>query len=143
VLNLHRDIFFIPDPTLAFLGLSVNVSAFSCFEYQAIAAARVLASQARIPSIERMREAYNLMVATKGEGKFSHYLGREGERVYVAETVQWLNDHADKYGGEHITGHSQAWVKAQTGLTAFLAAKYGLDPAIMAGLAEAKPVPSA
>jgi hypothetical protein len=141
VLNLYRDIFFIPDPTLAFLGLSVNVSAFSCFEYQALAAAHVFAQQARIPDKAALREAYDNMVATKGEGKFSHYLGREGERIYVAETVKWLNDHADKFGGKHIKGHSEAWIAAQQNLPTFLAEKYGLDPAIMAGLAEAKPVP--
>lgn len=152
MLNLYRDVFYIPDPTLAFVGLSVNVSAFSCFEYQGLAAARVLAGAARIPSIAGMRAAYARMVAQKGAGKFSHYLGREGERTYVAETVAWLNAHAERYPSPSgciraavrpVAGHSPAWIAAQANLPAFLADKYGLDPSIMAGLAEAKPAPSA
>lgn len=33
--NLHKDIFYIPDPTLAFIGVPYHVATFSTFEFQA------------------------------------------------------------------------------------------------------------
>lgn len=82
VLNLYRDVFWIPDPTLCTVGLSVNTSAFSFFEYQSIAAARVLSGQAFLPTEEGMREAYNKQVEEKGEGKFVHFLGQPGGELW-------------------------------------------------------------
>lgn len=55
VRNLYRDVFYIPDPALTFLGLSVNTSAFSFFEYQSISVARVLSGQAFLPDEKTMR----------------------------------------------------------------------------------------
>jgi hypothetical protein len=37
--NLHKDIFYIPDPTLAFIGVPYHVATFSFFEFQAMALA--------------------------------------------------------------------------------------------------------
>lgn len=86
VLNLYRDVFWIPDPTLCFLGLSINTSAFSLFEYQSISAARVLSGQAVLPPVSSMREAYNAQVAEKGDGKFIHFLGQPGGEYATAVT---------------------------------------------------------
>jgi hypothetical protein len=41
--NLHKDIFYIPDPTLAFIGAPYHTATFSLFEFQAMALARVYA----------------------------------------------------------------------------------------------------
>jgi hypothetical protein len=56
VRNLYRDVFYVPDPTLSFLGLSVNTSAFSFFEYQGIAVARVFSGQAWLPDLAGRRQ---------------------------------------------------------------------------------------
>ncbi|KAG9758781.1 hypothetical protein KCU73_g3723, partial [Aureobasidium melanogenum] len=37
--NLHKDIFYIPDPTLAFIGVPYHVATFSLYEFQAMAVA--------------------------------------------------------------------------------------------------------
>ena len=38
--NLHKDIFYIPDPTLAFIGVPYHVATFSLFDFQAVALAK-------------------------------------------------------------------------------------------------------
>lgn len=46
--NLHEDMFYIPDPTLVFVGVPYHVSTFSLFDFQAEVAARVLAGWAKV-----------------------------------------------------------------------------------------------
>jgi ribulose 1,5-bisphosphate carboxylase large subunit-like protein len=41
-----------------------------------------------------------------GDGKFTHFLGKEGERRYVRETVEWVNRHALENGAKPVEGHS-------------------------------------
>ncbi|KAL7419272.1 hypothetical protein Q5752_006109 [Cryptotrichosporon argae] len=136
VLNLYRDVFYIRDPTLAFLGLSVNTSAFSFFEYQSISVARVFAGQARLPSLQGMQEAYSRLVDEKGEGKFGHFMGQANERAYVRDTVEWLNRDAQWSGAPIVEGHSKEWLEASDRIIAAIAAKYGLDPPATEALAE-------
>ncbi|KAK8140003.1 hypothetical protein PG984_000069 [Apiospora sp. TS-2023a] len=54
--NLHEDIFYIPDPSLAFIGISLYVSSFSMFDIQAQILAAVWAGRARLPSRTAMVE---------------------------------------------------------------------------------------
>ncbi|KAK8021779.1 FAD dependent oxidoreductase protein [Apiospora arundinis] len=54
--NLHEDIFYIPDPTLAFVGVTQYASTFSLFDIQALVLAAVWAGRARLPSQAAMRE---------------------------------------------------------------------------------------
>ncbi|KXJ96473.1 hypothetical protein Micbo1qcDRAFT_114077, partial [Microdochium bolleyi] len=56
--NLHRDIWYIPDPSLAFVGVVFHTSTFSMFDFQAAVVARVLAGFAQLPAREEMREEY-------------------------------------------------------------------------------------
>lgn len=48
--NLHKDIFYIPDPTLIFIGVPFFTATFTLFEFQAMAAAKVLSGKAILPS---------------------------------------------------------------------------------------------
>ncbi|MCJ1346973.1 hypothetical protein MMC31_005193, partial [Peltigera leucophlebia] len=57
--NLHKDIFYIPDPTLSFIGVPFDCATFSLFEFQAIALAAAYAGRARLPTEEAMRAEYN------------------------------------------------------------------------------------
>lgn len=139
VLNLYRDVFWIPDPTLCTVGLSVNTSAFSFFEYQSIAAARVLSGQAFLPTQEAMREAYRKQVEEKGDGKFIHFMGQANgeccsgshrltaERKYVRETVEWINSDAKWTGATPVEGHSEEWLAASDKTQKLIAAKYGIE----------------
>ncbi|KAI5263836.1 dimethylaniline monooxygenase [Aureobasidium subglaciale] len=109
--NLHKDIFYIPDPTLAFIGVPYHVATFSCFEFQAMAVAAVFSGSARLPGGRGMREEYNERVKRKGVGRGLHSLkDDEGEIKYVREMMEIVNQgrgEADK-----VEGHTQEWFRA-------------------------------
>lgn len=106
--NLHRDIFYIPDPTLAFVGIPFYTATFSFFEFQAIAVAAVFSGRAWLPSTEEMRAQYVERVKRKGVGRALHDL--KGASIqYVDELVEWLNSQAEVTDAEKVEGYSQEW----------------------------------
>jgi cation diffusion facilitator CzcD-associated flavoprotein CzcO len=107
--NLHNDIFYIPDPSLAFVGVPYYVATFSLFEFQSIAVAAVFAGRAWLPSQSEMRAEYQARVKEKGLGRGLHSL-KNAEVGYVSELVGWLNEHAKTTGAERVEGHSEAWI---------------------------------
>lgn len=106
--NLHKDIFYIPDPTLAFVGIPFYTATFSFFEFQAIAVAAVFSGRAWVPSEEEMRIEYAERVKRKGSARALHNL--KGISVeYVDELVEWLNAHAEVTGAEKVERYSKEW----------------------------------
>lgn len=106
--NLHKDIFYIPDPTLSFIGAPYYTATFSLFEFQAVALAAVLSGKAELPSQHEMRDEYRARVRRKGSGRAFHSL--RGEEVqYVDSLVEWLNRDAERLGGQRVEGHTAAW----------------------------------
>jgi Flavin-binding monooxygenase-like len=106
--NLHKDIFYIPDPTLAFVGVPFYTATFSFFEFQSIAVAAVFSGRAWLPSTEEMREEYVERVKRKGAGRALHNL--KGTSVqYVEELVGWLNSQAEVTGAEKVEGYTKEW----------------------------------
>lgn len=108
--NLHKDLFYIPDPTLAFVGVPFYTATFRFFEYQAIAVAAVLSGRAWLPTAEEMRREYGERVKRKGLGRALHDMKVE-EAEYVKEIVDWVNEHAEVTGGAKVEGHSKEWLK--------------------------------
>ena len=111
--NLHKDIFYIPDPTLAFIGAPYYTATFSLFEFQAIALAAVWAGRARLPSVEAMRKEYEVKKGIKGMGKTFHSL--RGEEVpYAKALVEWINEEREALGGgwEVVEPHDEYWHRA-------------------------------
>jgi len=101
--------FYIPDPTLTFVGVPYHVATFTLFEFQAIAVAAVFSERAWLPTREEMRGEYRERVERKGCGRsFNSLLGEEVR--YVRELVGWLNGNAEVTGGEKVERHSEAWV---------------------------------
>ncbi|KAG9661874.1 FAD/NAD(P)-binding domain-containing protein, partial [Aureobasidium melanogenum] len=89
--NLHKDIFYIPDPTLAFIGVPYHVATFSLFEFQAMAVAKVFAGHASLPGEEEMRKEYEERLERKGVGRKLHSLkDDEGEIVSMANKNPWF-----------------------------------------------------
>jgi hypothetical protein len=108
--NLHRDIFYIGDPTLAFVGVPYHVATFSFFDFQAQAVARVFAGKARLPTREEMRKEYEKRVAEKGYGRPFHSLHPPGHEVaYVQDLVDWVNSDGAKLGEPPMLPHSDEW----------------------------------
>ncbi|KZM28708.1 uncharacterized protein EKO05_0009918 [Ascochyta rabiei] len=110
--NLHKDIFYIPDPSLAFVGVPFFTATFTLFEFQAMVVAHVFAGDARLPSTADMRAEYVQRVEKKGLGKSFHSL-REGEEEYVAELVGWMNRELAARGKGQLAGHTQQWRDAK------------------------------
>lgn len=106
--NLHRDIFYIPDPTLAFVGVPFFTATFTLFEFQAMVVARVFAGAAALPSGAEMRAEYGERVRVKGLGKGFHSL-RDREEEYVDGLLEWVNADAERGGRERLEGHTVRW----------------------------------
>lgn len=108
--NLHKDIFYIPDPTLAFVGVPYHISTFSLFDLQAQVVARVFAKEARVPPEERMRVEYRERVVEKGLGREFHSLRAENAEIeYAQDLVDWVNGDLGP-GIEPMRGHTEAWL---------------------------------
>lgn len=110
--NLHKDMFYIPDPTLCFVGVPTYNATFVLYDFQAQVVARVLAGHARLPSEEAMRAEYEAKVEKKGFGKKFHVL-MEDEVAYVEDLREWVNRDVEMYGGRKIEGHTEKWMKAR------------------------------
>lgn len=109
--NLHKDIFYIPDPTLAFIGVPYHVATFSLFEFQAMAVAAVFAGSANLPSEKEMREEYEERVKRKGVGRKLHSLkDDEGEIVYAREMMAIVNQ--ERKEEDKVEGHTKEWFEA-------------------------------
>ncbi|GAO17433.1 hypothetical protein UVI_02052260 [Ustilaginoidea virens] len=110
--NLHQDIFYMPDPTLAFVGIPIFNTTFSLFEFQAIAVAAFLSGIARLPSMDVLRVEYDDRVRLKGYGRRFHILGDE-EESYVSRLINWVNGGRSSRGLPLINGHTEAWKEAK------------------------------
>ncbi|KAJ6280460.1 major facilitator superfamily domain-containing protein [Bipolaris maydis] len=115
--NLHKDIFYINDPTLVFVGVPFFTATFTLFEFQAMAVAKVLSGQAKLPSQEAMRSEYNEKIKTKGYGKAFHSL-RDQEEDYVNQLLAWINADLEKAGRDQLNGHSSQWHTARAEISA-------------------------
>jgi len=111
--NLHKDIWYIPDPTLAFVGVPYHIATFSLFEFQAMAIAQVFGGRAGLPSEEAMREEYVDRVQRKGAGRTLHSLKGYGQELeYVRELVSMVNEGNPRPSDKLMIGHSTNWLEA-------------------------------
>jgi hypothetical protein len=102
--NLHKDMFFIPDPTLAFIGVSFEIATFSFFDIQAIAVEAVFSGRATLPDRQQMYEEYERKKRECGTSKRFHVLGQEKELSYIQEIVTWVNASSDR---PHVSGYEK------------------------------------
>ena len=110
--NLHKDIFYIPDPSLAFVGVPFFTATFTLFEFQAMVVAKVFAGLARLPDEEDMRGEYGERVRVRGTGKGFHSL-RDKEEEYVGGLLGWVNGEVEGKGRGALEGHTQRWREAR------------------------------
>lgn len=117
--NLHKDIFYIPDPTLAFVGVPAYSATFTFFEFQAIAVDAVFSRRAKLPPTSQLRAEYQAKVEKKGFGRAFHSV-RDEEVEYVKELVDWINSTAEAAGAKKVESHSEQWIEERK----LLVAKY-------------------
>lgn len=111
--NLHKDIWYIPDPTLAFMGVPYHTATFTLFEFQAMGLAAVFSGEVLLPLMEEMRKEYRERVKRKGAGRTLHSLKDYGlEAGYVNELVDMVNEGLLVPSKKRMTGHSTTWLEA-------------------------------
>jgi MFS transporter, ACS family, pantothenate transporter len=106
------DIFYIPDPTLMFIGIPFYTATFSLFDFQAITMAAVVGHKVNLPSEDEMRLEYEERLKEKGHGRHFHSL-RDREESYVNELLAWVNEGIEAQGELPVQGHSEKWVEAK------------------------------
>ncbi|KAL2140790.1 hypothetical protein VTI28DRAFT_3265 [Corynascus sepedonium] len=100
--NLHKDLFYIPDPTLAFVGVPYHASAFSLYDFQAQVVARVFAGKAQLPNQKVMRSEYDERKgAISGGGAAFHSLMNKSVE-YMQGIQDWINRDAVSDQGTNI-----------------------------------------
>lgn len=110
--HLHKDIFYIEDPSLAFIGVPYYSATFSLFDFQAQVLARVYSGKTKLSSRESLREDYEKRVAASGRGRGFHSLAGDGaEPAYVKDILAWANSNAVSDKIEPLQGHSDKWLE--------------------------------
>ncbi|KAI8634618.1 FAD/NAD(P)-binding domain-containing protein [Xylariaceae sp. FL1651] len=109
--NLHKDIFYIPDPTLVIIGVSHLVSTFSLFDFQARVMAKVLAGHVHLPAESVMKAEQRERKARFQPGDRFHAL-LLGEQAYITELLAWVNDDLTKAGLTPMEGMDAKWLAA-------------------------------
>ncbi|OJJ44153.1 hypothetical protein ASPZODRAFT_145266 [Penicilliopsis zonata CBS 506.65] len=122
--NLYKDIFYIPDPTLVFVGIPYYTATFTLFEFQAIVVTAVFAGVAKLPPRESMKEEYREKLRQKGCGRGFHSL-KNVEESYVKDILGWINSDRESLGLAPVEGHTAAWKSAKEAQRAKLAVIFG------------------
>lgn len=125
--NLHKDLFYIHDPTLAFIGIPHGIATFPFFDTQAMAVAAVFTGKVTLPTVAEMRSEYKDRMVKLGSGRSFHGLGPRSERKYVEKMEGWVGGASN--GG---SGHDESWYQTRlAGHERFLQnrmASAGFDP---------------
>ncbi|KAK2596558.1 hypothetical protein N8I77_013443 [Diaporthe amygdali] len=108
--NLHKDIFYMPDPTLTFVGVPYYTSTFSMFDFQAEVVARVYAGLATLPPQEVMRNEYAARKAKGDKGKAFHSL-IQNQVPYMNEILAWVNEGVEQRGIDKMKGVDEDWYR--------------------------------
>ncbi|KAI1376603.1 FAD/NAD(P)-binding domain-containing protein [Hypoxylon crocopeplum] len=106
--NLHKDVFYIPDPSLAFVGVSHLVSTFSLFDFQAQIVAKVFAGQARLPSVSAMKQEHRERKARFQPGDRFHSMFA-AEDTYIEKVLDWVNGDLVRTGLQPLPGMDKEW----------------------------------
>ena len=97
--NLYQHIFYIPEPSLAFLGLPSKIVPFRTFEGQAAVISRIWSGRSALPSIQEMKDWEEHLVKEKGAGKAFHVLDFPMDFEYHNEMVEWAQRAEDEGAG--------------------------------------------
>lgn len=124
--NLHKDIFYIRDTSLAFVGVPYFTATFTLFEFQAMVVAKVFSGQVKLPNEEEMRTEYQRRVQAKGYGKAFHSL-KEKEVEYVDELLEWVNRDLERLGRGRLEGHTEKWHEAKEQQVVRMRAMFAAD----------------
>ncbi|CAI4215813.1 unnamed protein product [Parascedosporium putredinis] len=118
--NLHKDIFYIPDPTLAFVGVQYNTSTFSLFDFQARILARIFKGEAKLPPRDEMYQAHLTRKANQDPAVKFHSLSLQ-DIAYAEEILESVNRDLESAGLPKMVAFDEKWHKGFAELKAFVA----------------------
>ena len=98
--NLYQHIFYIPSPSLAFIGLPSKIIPFRTFEAQAALIARVWAGRLSLPPEEEIWEWEREVVRKRGGGRAFHVLPYPTDFEYHDSLVEWAAKAQGEGGGK-------------------------------------------
>ncbi|CAC08547.1 Thiol-specific monooxygenase [Schizosaccharomyces pombe] len=88
--NVYQHIFYIPDPTLAFVGLALHVVPFPTSQAQAAFLARVWSGRLKLPSKEeQLKWQDELMFSLSGANNMYHSLDYPKDATYINKLHDW------------------------------------------------------
>lgn len=109
--NLHEDIFYIPDPTLAFIGVTQFATTFSLYDFQAQVLAAVFAGRVRLPSEGSMKAEQKRRKSRVIPGTLLNSIFLLDDMV-VQRMLDWVNKDLLAGGFEPLPGPDAAWWSA-------------------------------
>ncbi|KAL8840815.1 MAG: hypothetical protein Q9176_003662 [Flavoplaca citrina] len=87
--HLYQHIFYIDQPSIAFVGMPFKVIPFRTWEGQAAVIARVWSGRLELPGKQEMRAWESDRIADRGAGRNFHDLSRLEDFRYHNEMVDW------------------------------------------------------
>lgn len=112
--NLHEDMFYIPDPTLAFIGVTHWASTFSLYDFQAQFLAVVFAGRVKLPPEAVMKAEQRQRKARVLKGTFLNSIFLLDDFV-IRRLLNWANRDLLAAGYEQLAGPSKEWWHAFEG----------------------------
>ncbi|KAL2865878.1 uncharacterized protein BJX67DRAFT_157698 [Aspergillus lucknowensis] len=106
--DLYLHIFHQRDPSLVFLGAVGAGLTFKVFEWQAVAAARVLAGKARLPPLAEQRRWESDRIAAKGDAAGFLMIYPDFE-TYFEQLRDLAGDPAEGEPGRRLPPFNRAW----------------------------------
>lgn len=106
--NLHEDIFYIPDPTLAFIGVTQFASTFSLYDFQAQVLAAVFAGRVRLPSETSMKAEQRRRKSRVLPGTLLNSIFLLDD-VVIRRLLDWVNKDLEVGGFKPISGPDAEW----------------------------------
>lgn len=88
--NLYRQLFYIHDPSIAFIGMPKNVVPFPLSETQGGVVARVFSGRLKLPSKEDQLESLRQEEKERGTGSAHHTLKHPLDAEYQQDLTDWM-----------------------------------------------------
>ena len=100
VQHLYQHLFYIDNPSLAFVGLPSRIIPFRTFEGQAAVIARIWANRLGLPSKTKMEEWEADTISERGNGKGFHVLPFPKDFEYHNSMVVWAMQATESVHGK-------------------------------------------
>lgn len=106
--NLHEDIFYIPDPSLAFIGVSQYAVTFSLYDFQAQVLAVVFSGKVRMPPRVEMQAQQRRRKDRLLPGTILNSIFLLDDFV-ISRLMQWVNKDFVAGGHKPLSGPDTRW----------------------------------